>query len=388
VTRAAIGVNPSLTYTYDNLYRLTQATNPLPALPDESFEYDALGNRDPLTSTYDNANRLLNDGTNTYTYDDNGNLIQKVEPTLTTDYIYDAENQLIEIKENTVPTAQYRYDGLGRRIEKDVGGTVTRYVYDNEDIVLEYDGANFLLASYTHGAGIDEPLIMERGGNSFFYHTDGLGSITDLTNISGAVVQSYVYDSFGKIVAQNGSLINPYTYTGREFDSESDLYYYRARYYDASIGRFINEDPIGLVGGLNLFNYVENNPIIFADPSGLIFEKLNNLNPQIKTVGSFAASVLVEKVSEKLPRGRIRGATKVVSGLFAGSGTVFAAEVAIISGVLIVGGTLAVAGTTVALVVGAAATGVAVFGFIKTKELINQGLEEIKNPQAPTCGTQ
>jgi len=146
---------------------------------------------------------------------------------------------------------------------------IARYVYVNEDIVLEYDGSNVLQASYTHGAGIDEPLIMNRGGVDSFYHTDGLGSITDLTDNLGAVVQSYVYDSFGNIVLQNGSLINPYTYTGREFDEESGLYYYRHRYYDPVNGRFIQEDPLGLLDGPNIYTYVTNNPINFIDPFGL-----------------------------------------------------------------------------------------------------------------------
>jgi RHS repeat-associated protein len=147
---------------------------------------------------------------------------------------------------------------------------VFRYVYDNEDIILEYDGTNTLQASYTHGPGIDEPLIMERGGQSFFYHTDGLGSITDLTDSTGAVIQSYVYDSFGNVINQTGSVVNTYTYTGRELDSESGLYYYRARYYNPTIGRFLQEDPIGFLGGINKFVYTLNNPINFTDPSGLV----------------------------------------------------------------------------------------------------------------------
>jgi len=85
-------------------------------------------------------------------------------------------------------------------------------------------------------------LSWKEGGSSFFYHTDGLGSIVDLTDNLGAIVQSYVYDSFGNIVLQNGSLVNPYTYTGRKFDSESGLYFYRSRYYDPRIGRFLRED--------------------------------------------------------------------------------------------------------------------------------------------------
>jgi len=109
---------------------------------------------------------------------------------------------------------------------------------------------------------------MNRGGVNSFYHTDGLGSIVDLTDNLGAIVQSYVYDSFGNIVLQNGSLLNPYTYTGREFDSESGLYYYRSRYYDSSIGRFLSEDPLLFIDSINLYLYVTNNPINFVDPLG------------------------------------------------------------------------------------------------------------------------
>ncbi|MFH1478161.1 MAG: RHS repeat-associated core domain-containing protein [Candidatus Omnitrophota bacterium] len=83
---------------------------------------------------------------------------------------------------------------------------------------------------------------MERDGESYYYHTDGLGSIIALTDSAQTIINSYTYDSFGNIMEQTGSLINPYTYTGREYDPESRLYYYRARYYDANIGRFLQED--------------------------------------------------------------------------------------------------------------------------------------------------
>lgn len=101
--------------------------------------------------------------------------------------------------------ARYRYDGLGRRIEKNINGEITRYVYDNKDI----DGANTLVARYTHGPDIDEPLVIERDldasvtfedAERFFYYTDGLGSITELTDFKGQVAQAYVYNSFGNIV--------------------------------------------------------------------------------------------------------------------------------------------------------------------------------------------
>ncbi len=138
---------------------------------------------------------------------------------------------------------------------------MTRYIYDNEDILLELDGSNQIVARYTHGPGIDEPLIMEKGGASFFYHADGLGSITEITNQSGTVVQAYTYSSFGKIESQlDPTFVQPYTFTGREFDPETDLYFNRHRTYDWRTGRFTTEDPIGFDGGDNFYVYVGNNP--------------------------------------------------------------------------------------------------------------------------------
>ena len=160
---------------------------------------------------------------------------------------------------------------IGTESRSMLASTITRYVYDGEDILFEFDGSNALKARYTHGPGIDEPLLMDRGGTKYSYHSDGLGSIMDLTDSTGAVKQSYVYDSFGQIVQTVGSVTNPYTYTGREFDSESGLYYYRFRHYDPRIGRFLQEDPIGFWGGdLNLYNYVWANPINYVDPFGLL----------------------------------------------------------------------------------------------------------------------
>jgi RHS repeat-associated protein len=111
---------------------------------------------------------------------------------------------------------------------------------------------------------------MRRGGNSYFYLRDGLGSITSLSNNSESVVNTYEYDAFGNVVNKTGSVTNPYGYTGRILDSESGLMYYRARYYDQKIGRFITADPIGLMGGINFYVYVGNNPINLVDPTGLI----------------------------------------------------------------------------------------------------------------------
>ena len=94
-----------------------------------------------------------------------------------------------------------------------------------------------------------------------------------MTDPFANVVQSYAYDSFGNILSVgNPNLIQPYTYTGREYDQESRFYYYRARYYDARAGRFISQDPIGLKGGdLNYYRYVGNNPVNRVDPWGLLW---------------------------------------------------------------------------------------------------------------------
>ncbi|MDH4188518.1 MAG: hypothetical protein OEV08_16145, partial [Nitrospira sp.] len=215
-------------------------------------------------------------------YDANGNQTNKTNiiTNNSTLYTYDAENRLTKVEEfaagNPTPasTSTYRYDGLGRRIQKTLStqssALSTAYVYDGEDILLEYDGANVLQARYTHGPGIDEPIAVTKGGATFFYHQDALGTVTDLTDSAGATAKSYSYDAYGNLVESPGTLEQPYTYTGREFDSETGLYYYRARAYDPRIGRFLQIDPIGFAeGSINLYLYTNDNPVDFSDPFGL-----------------------------------------------------------------------------------------------------------------------
>ncbi len=268
-------------YTYDGLNRLTQAQQPDPVDPlqvlTETFAYDPVGNRTAshlaTGQLYDAANRLLEDSAFTYQYDLTGNLTSKTAKATgaATTYTYDVENRLVAV---TGPglTAGYAYDPLGRRIAKTVNGVATRYAYDQEDMLLEYDGANVPQVRYTHGPGIDEPLarVDVVSGQTVFYHADGLGSLTELTDGSGAVVQRYSYDAFGAILASPGTVTQPYTFTGREFDPETGLYYYRARYYDSTTGRLLQEDPIGFAGGINFYAYVKNNPVNVLDPFGLL----------------------------------------------------------------------------------------------------------------------
>jgi len=260
-------------------------------------------------SVFNQANQLTENGNFTYQYDNNGNLTRKTSKTggPLTSYEYDAENKLARAVVNGT-TANYKYDGLGRRVEKEVisvSTTVTRYIYDNEDILLELDSSNNITARYTHGPGIDEPLIMERGGQSFFYHADGLGSITEISNQAGTVVQSYTYSSFGKIESQlDPSFVQPYAFTAREFDPETGLYFYRSRTLDPLTGRFLQEDPFGgistLPQSLNVYPYVVNNPLTFVDPTGEILIRIKQLLKQAfkdpmnryELIGDVAGSLL------------------------------------------------------------------------------------------------
>jgi len=120
--------------------------------------------------------------------------------------------------------------------------------------------------AYTQGPGIDQPLMMLRSGTTSYHEADGLGSVTSLSSAAGVLANTYTYDSYGNLTATAGTITSPFRYTGRELDIETGLFYYRARYYDQSIGRFLSEDPIGFEGGSNYYSYALGNPLTFVDP--------------------------------------------------------------------------------------------------------------------------
>jgi RHS repeat-associated protein len=162
---------------------------------------------------------------------------------------------------------------FGRRIQKvftqNSTTTTTNYVYNGADTVEETDQNGNLLAKYARTTNIDEPLAESRSGTTSFYEQDGIGSVTSLTSAGGALASTYTFDSFGKTTNSTGTLTNPFRYTGREFDTETSLYYYRTRYYDAIAGRFISEDRLQFLAGMDFYSYVLNEPTNYADPSGL-----------------------------------------------------------------------------------------------------------------------
>jgi YD repeat-containing protein len=127
-------------------------------------------------------------------------------------------------------TVNFKYDSFGRRIYKSWSSGTSVYAYDGDTIVDETNSTGATSVRYAQGLDIDEPLAILQGTSVNYYQADSLGSITSLTNASGVSTETYAYDAFGNLTALTGSVGNRYRYTGREFDSETNLYFYRARY--------------------------------------------------------------------------------------------------------------------------------------------------------------
>jgi len=201
-------------------------------------------------------------------------------------YTFSSVNKLVAYDSGDGTVATYHYDALGRRIAKVVDGAATAYVYEEwnpyssvaNDILLEYaDGV--LTRRWLHGSKVDEPLAFEAysgttaagTGSINEVYADRQGSILAVVDpVTGTKAAEYTYDSFGQLTQVSGVLSQPFAYTAREYDAETGLYYYRARYYDPALGQFVSADPIGFAAGdLNIYTYVENDPFNWTDPSGL-----------------------------------------------------------------------------------------------------------------------
>jgi RHS repeat-associated protein len=170
------------------------------------------------------------------------------------------------------PTIFYEYDALGRRVAKTVNGTSTTYLLDGDDDVAEYSGAS-LLRRYINGSGVDDHLAHAEGSAvsappKTYYHVNGNNTVVAMTDSSGTMTQRFAYDEFGSTAL--GSDVNgeQFRYAGRRFDPETGLYYYRARYYSPTLGRFLQPDSVGYDDDLNLYAYVGNDPLDKTDPTG------------------------------------------------------------------------------------------------------------------------
>jgi len=240
---------------------------------DLSKRRDALDSRTPNRRTveppnafapiYAAANRQLSFGDKTMAFDANGNLTSLQDGPGLQAFTWDARDRL-RVLNGPSTSAAFAYDGPGRRAQRTVNSLLTQFHYDGLDIVREVGGAGD--ASYLRSFAIDEALV--RNQDTFFL-AEALGSTAALTDPSGAPVTEYSYSPFGTTSTSGAPSANPFQYTGRENDG-TGLYYYRARYYDPRHHSFGSEDPLGLLGGLNSFSYVDGNPLRFTDPLGLL----------------------------------------------------------------------------------------------------------------------
>ena len=263
-------------YGYDDLYRLASADNPIQ--DDEAFTYGPVGNR--LTSadttglwTYNDNNELNAHNDTAYEYDDNGNMTKKTDGGVVTNFIYNVEDRLIEVRDGSDSLiASYYYDQFGRRLWKEVGGVRTYFLYADEGLIGEYDGTGGEIKSYGYAPGATwttDPLFMKEGNAYYFYHNDHLGTPQKMTGVNGGVVWSATYSSFGEANVEVQTVKNNLRFPGQYYDNETGLHYNYFRFYDSKLGRYLREDPIGLEGGVNFYVFVFENPINFIDPSGL-----------------------------------------------------------------------------------------------------------------------
>jgi RHS repeat-associated protein len=288
-------------YTYDRANQLTNAERSL--LPDENYTYDANGNPKGNSFVVGVNNQILSDGQFNYTYDREGNLATKsnIATGIVTTYNYDFRNRLVGVVDrngsgNISQSVEFKYDAFDRRISKTVNGQTTYFVNDGDNLWAELNQAEEIVNRYLQSANVYELIACynsDEGTN--WYLTDRLGTVRDVVNSVDNLINSFGYDSFGQIAGQTNPNLDDIAFAGREYDKETGLYYYRARYYDPSLGRFISQDPIGFGGqDANLYRYVGNNPVNATDPSGLIAAiEYNVVTKKVSfgPTGSFAGAV-------------------------------------------------------------------------------------------------
>ncbi|NGZ12119.1 MAG: RHS repeat protein, partial [Nitrospira sp. LK70] len=273
----------SIMYAYNAASELTSLTYKQGAatLGTLTYTYDLAGNRlttggtfartnipPALTTTNYNANNQQTTfGTATETYDLNGNLATSTDAGVTTTYTWNARNQLTGIS-RTGLTASFTYDSFGRRTGKTINGTTTNFLYDGLNPVQEKNGGT-VTANLLTGLSIDEFFTRTDGVGSRALLPDALSSTVALGDGTGTLQTQYTYEPFGLTTQTGSASTNSFKFTGREDDDGTGLMYYRVRYYQPRLQRFISEDPMEFLGN-DINVYVGNSPVRFFDPLGWI----------------------------------------------------------------------------------------------------------------------
>jgi RHS repeat-associated protein len=247
----------TISYSYTTAGQLQNRSNSNPL-------YDLLPTAATTAYVADALNRYTTVAGATLSYNDSrGNLTSDGTNT----YAYDVENHLLSA---SGPTAvSMTYDPLGRLQSTTAGTTTTQYLYAGAELMAELDGSGVVQHRYVHGPGTDEPIVWYQGAtlaNRNFLHTDERGSVIATTDNSG-VATIYNYGPYGEPSVWAGSR---FRYTGQIVLPEAHLYYYKARVYSPTLGRFLQTDPIGTKDDLNLYDYAGDDPIDGTDPSGTV----------------------------------------------------------------------------------------------------------------------
>lgn len=252
------GSSLTLTLAYNKIHEMTSQQ-----MSDGQFMWHPAAAGTTTYASANNMNQYPTVGGNTFTYNFNGCLTG--DGTWT--FGYDTENHLTSASK-TGTSASYVYDPVHRQAQKDVGGTKTRFIYDLLRRIAEYDGSGNLVTRFVYGVDLDEMLLeVDSAGTITYYSNNHQNSVIAVTPSTGVVSNRYDYSPFGLSGSMSGT---SHGFTGQRFDSETGLYYYKARYYSPEIGRFLQPDPIGYgAGDLNLYGYTGNDPIGFIDPLGL-----------------------------------------------------------------------------------------------------------------------
>jgi len=261
------------TFGYDESNRLVSATGPYGGL---TYTYDQIGNMtfnsQVGTYTYPDSgassvrpHAVSTAGANSYTYDANGNMVNGAGRIL----IYDYENRPTNIT-NGGQTTTFVYDGDGGRVKKIVGNTTTTYI--GKLYECETSSGTTQCVKYIWAGGQRVAMKQVTNGTVDYYHGDHLGSTSVVTTATGTQEEDLTYYPYGAIRTDTGTTNVPYKYTNQELDASTGLYFYGARYYDTTLGRFLSADTIvpdaGVPQSFNRYAYVRNNPLRAIDPSG------------------------------------------------------------------------------------------------------------------------